>query len=165
MVIKTQMIEATTLSIMSTSLMTLSSQSASLVDLENPNMQLILACLVVSFFTLDMKSGPELFLPGTQTTWNLNHNVFSFNINSLGLSMSARLLSLRRPRSGLWSTATISFSHPRIKCFAFWILSKWMTFNPKAKECPSCPDAWMFLMFRMFHISTMLTYQLTDFQP
>ena len=45
-----------------------------------------------------------------------NQSVFSFNIKSLGFSMSPRDLSFKRPSNGLWSTASTRFSHPRTKC-------------------------------------------------
>ena len=67
-----------------------------------------------------MASAAPLSFPGTCTTSNLQRRVFCLKLRILGLSMSPSSLSPRIFSRGLWSTATVSLSLPRVKWRVFW---------------------------------------------
>ena len=69
---------------------------------------------------LDSASGTLCSFPGTYTTRNFHRSVFSLKLRSRVFSISPSSLSPNILRRGLWSTAMVSLSLPRVKCLVFW---------------------------------------------
>merc|ERR1712082_490753 len=66
-----------------------------------------------------MQSGPTLNFPWRYWMSNLSLMHFSFSLYSLGLGMSARLLSPRMGMRDWWSTVTRRSGHPSVNILAF----------------------------------------------
>ena len=64
----------------------------------------------------DKASATVLRTPGMCSTRNRYHSDFSLMFRNRGLGVSSRARSPSTSSSGLWSTTTVRFGHPNVKC-------------------------------------------------
>ena len=78
----------------------------------------------------DRASATVLRTPGMWSTRNRYRSDFSLMFHKRGFGMSSRARSPSTLISGLWSTATMRFEHPRVKCQALSRVSTTASASP-----------------------------------